>query len=124
MNKYTDQIRVQGIPCFTKIGVADNERVIGQRLLIDIEAFVDHHKAGESDQLEDTISYVVLEKAVYDVTQARDYKLIEHLSSVICNKLFSQFSKILAIQIRIHKPHIPDASFNGQASVSIFRERP
>jgi 7,8-dihydroneopterin aldolase/epimerase/oxygenase len=120
---FQDYIQVQGISTYTKIGVADNERQIGQYLLVDLKAFFDLKVAGESDKLEDTVSYVELSKTVQTISQVRDYKLLESFGATIAQKIFQNFAKIQALEITIHKPHIPSPEFKGSSSVCIFRQR-
>ncbi|MDX1921057.1 MAG: dihydroneopterin aldolase [Candidatus Caenarcaniphilales bacterium] len=118
-----DYINVQDINCFTKIGVADNERAIGQSLKIDLEVYIDLVKAGESDNLIDTVSYIELVNTVDAVSQEKDYKLLEHFASKISESIFTKFSLVNALGVRVHKPHIPNPSFKGRSSVYIYRER-
>ncbi|MDJ0626245.1 MAG: dihydroneopterin aldolase [Candidatus Caenarcaniphilales bacterium] len=118
-----DHISVYGINCFTKIGFADNEREIGQKLRVDLNVYFDLSKAGTSDELGDTVSYIELVKTVVSASKEKDYRLLEYFLSSICEKVFTNFSKINAIGIRVHKPHIPSPYFDGQASVYIYRER-
>lgn len=118
-----DSIRVHGIQTYTKIGVADNERQIGQNLTVDLEVFLDLTKAGQSDSLDDTVSYVELSKKVQSVSQKKDFKLLEHFASNIVNEIFTGFSAIQAISVTIQKPHIPNPEFKGRSSISIYRER-
>ncbi len=123
VSKFQDCIIVEGIACYALIGVADNERAIGQNLRIDLEVYADLRQAGESDLLSDTVSYVALSQKVQSAVQEKDYHLLEHLASSICKEVFQDFSSIDAVGIRVCKPHIPSRDFKGEASVYIFRER-
>jgi|GEM_PF-237535 len=123
MKPHTDKIQVKNITCYAQIGVADNERMIGQKLCIDLEVTLDLYTAGFTDNLSDTISYVELASQVISTTQAKDYKLLEHLSHEICSDLFARFSQLEDISITIYKPHIPNPDFVGEASVSLYRNR-
>jgi dihydroneopterin aldolase len=123
MDNLTDFIKVENIPCYTKIGVADNEREIGQTLIIDLQAYMDLRQAGNVDELESTISYVEFSKSVQNTTQKRDYKLIENLASCVAEDLLQNFPKVQAVRVRVSKPHIPNVEFKGSASATIFRSR-
>lgn len=118
-----DCISVKGIDSYTKIGVADNERAIGQNLRFDLEVYLDLGKAGKSDDLRDTVSYIELVKVVIQVSQGREFKLLEHLATCLSDKIFQRFDKVQALSIRVYKPHIPNPEFKGQPSVFIFRSR-
>ena len=118
-----DCISVKGIDSYTKIGVADNERAIGQSLKIDLEVYLDLSKAGQSDNLLDTVSYVELVNIVDSVSQEKDYKLLEHFATRICENIFQKFPSVDSLGVRVHKPHIPNPSFKGRSSVYIHRQR-
>ena len=118
-----DKIIVKQIKCYTQIGVADNERAIGQNLLIEISAYLDLSKAGLVDELESTISYVEISKAVQITCKKRAFKILENLACNICQDILGQFSVIQALEVEVHKPHIPNPQFIGQASVFVFRSR-
>lgn len=118
-----DYIKVEDINCFTKIGVADNERSIGQSLRIDLKVYIDLSKAGQSDNLIDTVSYIELVNTVETVSKEKDYKLLEHFASRICESIFAKFALVNSLGVKIHKPHIPNPLFKGRSSVYIFRER-
>lgn len=123
MKNYKDVIKVKNIGCFTKIGVADNEREIGQNLIIDLEVYLDLKKAGSSDELKDTISYVELSKLVQTVSQEGDFHLLEFFATKIIKEVFKQHKQALALGVLIKKPHIPAPEFKGTSEVFIFRER-
>lgn len=118
-----DKIIVKNIKCYTKIGVAENERAIGQNLLIDLSAYLDLSKAAKVDELESTISYVEISKSVQQTCQKRDFKILENLAANICQDIFEQFAQIQLLEVEVHKPHIPNPQFIGQASVFVCRSR-
>ncbi len=119
----SDYIKVKNILCYTKIGFGDEERRIGQRLNINIKAFIDLEIAGKTNELTDTVSYVELSTLISDICKEKEYKLLEYLAQEITDKVFLHFPKIKAIELYIKKPHIPCLEFNGEASISIFRFR-
>ncbi|MDX1918211.1 MAG: dihydroneopterin aldolase [Candidatus Caenarcaniphilales bacterium] len=119
-----DYIEVCEIPVFVKIGVADQERVIGQELKFNLKVGIDLSAPGKSDRLQDTISYVELVKTLIEVAQERDFHLLEHLCASISERLFERFEKVDQIALTVAKPHIPNPDFRGKAFVSITRSRP
>jgi len=122
-NKYQDYIKVENINSYTKIGVADNERFIGQKLKINLKVYFSLLKAGQTDLLEDTVSYVELVEIITNLSQQREFKLIEHFGHEICLSIFAKIPKIEAIQVEVYKPHIPSPNFQGLPSINIFREK-
>jgi 7,8-dihydroneopterin aldolase/epimerase/oxygenase len=122
-NQLKDQIKVDSITCFTKIGVADSERVIGQTLRFDLELFLDLQEAGESDELMHTVSYIELVKKVEGVCESDEFCLLEHLAQKICSSIFVEFALVKSVGVRVYKPHIPSPGFKGLPSVYILRHR-
>ena len=87
-------------------GVMPQEGVVGQTFIVDMEMDVDYTSAMQSDDLIDTVSY----SDVYDVVKAemcQPSKLIEHLTMRIAKRVFSQFSKVERIKIRVVKQNPP-----------------
>ena len=52
-----DKLVLRGLLFHGFHGVKSEERKLGQKFVIDIDAWMDLHPAGFSDQLSDTISY-------------------------------------------------------------------
>lgn len=53
-----DKLVLKGLKFYGFHGAIPEERTLGQMFLVDIDAWVSLKKAGESDNLADTISYV------------------------------------------------------------------
>ena len=52
-----DKLILQGLLFHGFHGVLEEERKLGQKFLVDLDAWIDLKKAGKSDNLEDTVSY-------------------------------------------------------------------
>lgn len=53
-----DKLILKGLKFYGYHGAIPEEKTLGQMFLVDIDAWVSLKKAGESDNLDDTISYV------------------------------------------------------------------
>lgn len=52
-----DKLIVRGLKIHGFHGVKPEEKALGQKFLIDVDAWMDLREAGKSDRLSDTISY-------------------------------------------------------------------
>lgn len=52
-----DRLILRGMRFHGKHGVLPEERTLGQKFDVDVDAWMDLSKAGETDQLDDSVSY-------------------------------------------------------------------
>ena len=76
----TDRIHITGLRVECIIGINDWERVTKQEVVIDITLQVDLTKPGDSDEIEDTVNYRDISKAVQAHVEASSYGLIEAMA--------------------------------------------
>jgi dihydroneopterin aldolase len=103
-----DQIHVEQLEIFARVGVTENERANPQRLTLTISAW-----PGESfDKLEDdiirTANYSAICAAARDFARERSVKLIETMADRLASHLLQNFP-IRKIQVEIRKFVLPDA---------------
>ena len=120
-NKITT-IHVQNILCYSSIGIHDEEKKLGQQLIIDVHVDIDSSKATSSDSVKDTFSYVDIYKTVQEIGKSKSYSLIEVLAEDIVSALLKN-QIVNKVRIIVHKPHIQYPEFQGNVSVEITREK-
>jgi dihydroneopterin aldolase len=118
-----DSIFLEGVEAYTRLGVYPPERKRGQCVKFNLRLDLDLSKPGISDDIQDTISYVDVSREVQNIAQAKEYNLIEHLSTEICRGLFEKFEKLSGIEIRVFKTVINAEGFVGNASVRLYRRQ-
>ncbi len=94
---YLHNLRVE-----TVIGVWEWERRIRQTLLIDIDLGVDVSRAGETDDIADTVDYKAVTDRVIDFTAGSDFHLIEALAGKIAAIVLEEFT-VKWIRVQINK---------------------
>ena len=72
------------IPCI--IGVYDYERKEKQMLHISLALTVDTIKAGQTDEIKDTVSYHDIANDVVTLVETSQYHLLEKLAHVVAKK--------------------------------------
>ena len=116
-----DIIHINGIKAFGYIGVLPEENVLGQWFHVDLKIYIDLSKAGKTDALEDTHSYVEIVQTTQKLIQTKKYKLIESLADAIATHALSSDHRIQKINVKVTKPTPPIPAFSGTVGVEITR---
>lgn len=95
-------IEVNGIKLYAFHGCLLEEGKIGGNYLVDVWMETDFQQAAETDTLENTIDYVVVNKIVAEEMAIRS-KLIEHVGYRIVEKLKSTLKNMHNIKVKITK---------------------
>ncbi len=118
-----DSIVINEINAFSKIGLYDFERELGQNLVINLELETDLSKAAKSNAIEDTVDYTKVSVKVREIAQKKEYLLVENLAEEIVLELFNSFKLIEAIKLELHKTIINAEKFSGKIAIRIYRQR-
>ena len=119
----TDRIILEGMRFYGFHGVNPEERALGQEYLVDLTVEIDLGPAGNSDRLEDTISYAHIYRAVKDVMEGEPRNLLEAVAQSIADRALKDFP-VDSVRVRVKKPHPPiRGSIIESATVEIFRRR-
>jgi dihydroneopterin aldolase len=104
-------------------GVNPEEKQIGQKYLVDLTISVDLRKPGESDRINDTISYTDLYKTTKHVMEGDSHDLIESLAQCIAKNILITFP-VDSVSVSVVKPHPPiKNSLITHAAVTIHRDK-
>jgi dihydroneopterin aldolase len=114
-------IEITGLSLYTRLGVTEAEREIGQRTLIDLTLEVGDAAATETDDVEDTVDYGEVCNLVALVAQQRTYKTLERLCTAIADRLLDDFG-IEAVSVKAAKPEPPIPLPVEEVSVTVWRE--
>src|SRR6476660_6839529 len=86
-----DKIYVNKMEFYGYHGVFPEENKLGQRFIVDLVAAVDLKKAGQTDQLEDSVNYGELYNVCRDIVEGKPAKLIERVAERIAMKILADF---------------------------------
>jgi dihydroneopterin aldolase len=96
-----DQIIIQELEVFVRVGVPEAERAKPQRLLITIEMEHDFTAAAINDNLRKTIDYRAVAVRVGGVSRRRSWKLIETLAVDMAEMVLREFKpKRVSIEVK------------------------
>jgi len=104
-------------------GQAAAERERGNRFRVDLALEGDFERALSTDNLEDTIDYSQVVRAVREVNRARCYLLIESFADAIANALLAAFPSIVKLSIRVMKLDPPGLGRVRSAGIELVKER-
>ena len=99
-------IKLQNIRIFSFHGCLEEEGKIGSDYRVDLEIKTDLRKSALSDDLKDTIDYVLLNKIVKEEMAIRS-KLLEHVANRIINRIFKEIPSVSKILLSVSKLNPP-----------------
>ena len=83
----TVTVAITGLSLYTRHGVSDAERELGQRLVFDIEFELTDCDAMVTDRVEDTVDYGEVCEQVALAAQERSYRTLERLCAAVADRL-------------------------------------
>ncbi|MGI8946051.1 MAG: dihydroneopterin aldolase [Thermoleophilaceae bacterium] len=114
-------IEIIGLSLFTRHGVTEAERELGQRLVLDVTFELTECDAMTTDRVEDTVDYAAACEQVALAAQERSYRTLERLCAAVATRLIERFGAD-SVRVKATKPEPPIALPVGQVSVEVWRE--
>lgn len=99
-------IKLQNIRTFSFHGCLEEEGKIGSDYRVDLEIKTDLRKSSLSDNLKDTVDYVLLNKIVEEEMAIRS-KLLEHVANRIIMRIFKEIASVSRIVLAVSKLNPP-----------------
>jgi len=115
-----DQIFINKLELFLKIGCSPEERVEAQKIEVDIEIEVSSTKAAKTKDLADTVCYLTLSNWYKEHTESKEWTLIEELVESLASQTLSRYASIKSIRLEARKFVVPKTESVG---VRIRRNR-
>jgi len=114
-------VEIVGLSLYTHHGVTEEEKKLGQRLLIDARFDIGEPDALITDRIEDTVDYGEVCQQIALMAQTRSYNTLERLCSVIADRLATQFGAE-SVTVKASKPEPPIPLPVEEVSVEVWRE--
>ena len=99
-------IKVEHIKCYAYHGCLEEEAKIGSQYEVNLEVEANLSPSSLSDNLNDTVDYVLLNKIVKEEMAIRA-KLLETVALRIINRIFSESSLVSKAQVAVSKINPP-----------------
>ena len=99
-------IKLQNIRTFSFHGCLEEEGKIGSDYRVDLEIKTDLRKSAQSDDIKDTVDYVLLNQIVVEEMDIRS-KLLEHVANRIIVRIFKEIPSVSRIILSVSKLNPP-----------------
>ena len=114
-------IEISGLSLYTRHGVSDAERELGQRLVFDVVFELDECDATVTDRVEDTVDYGKVCEQIAFAAQERSYTTLERLCAAVADRLIDRFGAE-SVRVKAAKPEPPIALPVDEVSVEVWKE--
>ena len=98
---------IDNLEVFANHGLFEEENKLGQKFIFDIKCELNYKKAMFSDEMTDSISYADIAEVVVKTATTNTFNLLERLAGEILKNIFTEFSQIENINLKINKPGAP-----------------
>lgn len=102
----TSKILLEDIKIFAYHGVLPEEKILGTHYIVNAEIIADITKAAETDDLNDTINYALINDIIHAEMKIPS-ELLEHVAGRIIKKIKSEFSHAQKVKVKITKTKPP-----------------
>jgi dihydroneopterin aldolase len=116
----TDQIHIEELEVFARVGVTENERSKPQRLTLSITIWPATGFQDSQDDIARTVNYSAVAVTSCEFLRENPARLIETSATRLANHLLQAFP-IQKVQLELRKFVLPDAK---HVSVSVTRTAP
>lgn len=117
-----DYIHVKEMQFYGTHGVLPEETVLGQRFRANVSLAVDIKKAGETDDLNETVSYVGVYDICQQVIEGKPFKLIEAVAETVASRILQAYDgQVFGVRVEIIKPDPPIRGHYKEVAVEIVR---
>ena len=99
-------IKLKNIRTYAYLGCLKEERKIGSDYTVNLEVKTDLRKSSISDDLKDTVDYVLLNRIVVEEMAIRS-DLLEHVAHRIITRIFEEIPEVSRIIVAVSKLNPP-----------------
>ena len=115
-------IRLKNIKIYAFHGCMLEEGQIGSDYLVNLSVRANLDKAAETDELSDTVDYVLLQKIVTDEMAIRS-KLLEHVGKRIIDQVLKTVDLVNFVKVTVAKVNPPIDGDVAEVSVTLVGKR-
>jgi dihydroneopterin aldolase len=116
------RIRIDQMEFYSYHGCFEEERIVGNRFIVDLDMETDMTRACLSDRIEDALNYQTAFDLVKSEMKTTSY-LLEHIACRILDALFSHFPELDQATVRVSKMNPPMGGKIRAVSVELNRGR-
>lgn len=117
-----DRLELKGIEVYARHGVLQHEQEKAQVFKVDVTAYTDLSRPGETDDLADALDYSTLALEVREAVGSESHKLIETVAAKVSDVVMKHPQVVRSV-VTIHKPGAPIDLVFEDVSVTVDRSR-
>ncbi|MGB5982541.1 MAG: dihydroneopterin aldolase [Nonlabens sp.] len=117
------KILLNNVRVFTNHGCLTEEELIGSEYRVDLEVITDLAKSAQTDDLNDTVDYVSLNKILKEEMAIRS-KLLEQVAQRILNRIFREESMVQSAEVKVAKINPPIGGDVESVVIVMRQDRP
>jgi dihydroneopterin aldolase / 2-amino-4-hydroxy-6-hydroxymethyldihydropteridine diphosphokinase len=117
-----DRIEIRGLRVVGIVGALDEERERAQPFEVDVDILTDISRAGDTDQLGDTLNYANPVGVIEDIIRNERHVLLERVATRIAEEILSE-PQVLGVEVVVRKLHPPIPADMTSTAVRITRNR-
>ena len=115
-------IRIEQMEFYSFHGCYEEERIVGNRFIVDLELEYDSVKACGTDRIEDALNYQTAYDLVKEEMKTKSY-LLEHIACRILDVLFAGFPELQKATVKVSKMNPPMGGKIKAVNVELSRSR-
>lgn len=116
------QIRIEQMEFYSFHGCFEEERIVGNRFIVDLTMETDMSLACKTDRIDDALNYQTAYDLVKREMKTNSY-LLEHIACRILDALFQNFPQLGKASVKVSKMNPPMGGKIGSVSVEVMREK-
>ena len=119
-----DEVFLEGMRFYAYHGVNPEERVQGQRFVVDVRVAADLGEAGRTDDLTKTVNYSQVYRRIREIVEGPPRALIEAVAEEIAAAVLLDFAVADAVTVTVRKPGVAiKGAILDAAGVRVMRRR-
>ena len=118
-----DKILMNNLGFYGYLGVLKEEATLGQKFFIDMELYLDTREAGQTDDMNKSVSYADVYELVKEIVENKRFNLLEALAENIAEEVLNKFDLLKGIMVRVKKPEAPVPGIYDYFGVEIKRAK-
>jgi len=115
-------IRIEQMEFYSYHGHYEEERIVGNRFIVDLSMETDCRKASISDKLKDALDYQKAYDVIKEEMKEKSY-LLEHIAGRILDALFINFDELEKAEVKVSKLNPPMGGKIRAVSVTLSRQK-
>lgn len=88
-------------------GVMTEEKTLGQKFFVDCILTLDLDKAGQTDDVNETVSYADVYETIKEILEGPSLDLIEAVAKQIVDQILLKYPKVQEVSVEVKKPEAP-----------------